>query len=93
MEPKDEIAHLTRELERHNHLYYVLDQPEIADYEYDRMLRQLEELEAAHPSLASPLSPTRRVGGAALEKFVKVQHEVPNSISASAKVRRRFAIR
>ncbi|MCI8525237.1 MAG: NAD-dependent DNA ligase LigA [Oscillospiraceae bacterium] len=77
MEPREEITRLTQELERHNHLYYVLDQPEIADDEYDQMLRRLEELEAEHPEWASPLSPTRRVGGAALEKFEKVQHEVP----------------
>lgn len=77
MEPKTEIAQLTRELERHNHLYYVLDRPEIADYEYDRMLRRLEELEAAYPQFASPVSPTRRVGGKALDKFAQVQHEVP----------------
>ncbi|MGN0979497.1 MAG: NAD-dependent DNA ligase LigA [Candidatus Avoscillospira sp.] len=77
MEPKQEIEQLTRELERHNHLYYVLDRPEIADYEYDRMLRRLEELEAQYPEYASPLSPTKRVGGEALRQFEKVRHEVP----------------
>lgn len=77
MEPKEEIAYLTRELERHNHLYYVLDAPQIPDYEYDRMLRRLETLEKEHPELASPLSPTRRVGGEALPQFEKVRHEVP----------------
>lgn len=77
MEPKQEIEQLTRELERHNHLYYVLDRPEIADYEYDRMLRRLEELEAQYPEYASPLSPTKRVGGEALSQFEKVRHEVP----------------
>lgn len=77
MDPKEEIIQLTRELERHNHLYYVLDNPEIPDYEYDRMLRRLETLEAEHPELASPLSPTRRVGGEALSQFEKVRHEVP----------------
>ena len=46
MEPKEEIAYLTKELERHNHLYYVLDHPQISDFEYDRMLRRLEILEA-----------------------------------------------
>ena len=76
MEVKDRIAELTRELERHNHLYYVLDTPEIADFEYDRMLRELEDLEKANPELASPLSPTRRVGGAALSQFDKVIHAV-----------------
>ena len=77
MDVKTEIAQLTRELERHNHLYYVLDRPEIADYEYDRMLRRLEELEQAHPEFASPVSPTHRVGGKALDKFAQVRHEVP----------------
>lgn len=77
MKPKEEIRRLTRELERHNHLYYVLDQPEIADFEYDRMLRRLEDLEKEYPQYASPLSPTRRVGGAALSRFEQVAHEVP----------------
>ena len=76
MNPREEIAHLTEVLERANHQYYVLDAPEMEDYEYDRLLR-LEELEAAHPELASPLSPTRRVGGEALSKFEKVEHAVP----------------
>ena len=77
MEPKEEIAYLTKELERHNHLYYVLDHPQISDFEYDRMLRRLEILEAEHPELASPLSPTKRVGGEALSQFEKVRHAVP----------------
>ena len=77
MEVKQRMEELTRELERHNHLYYVLDRPEIADYEYDAMLRELENLEAAHPELASPLSPTRRVGGEPLSQFEKVTHAVP----------------
>lgn len=77
MNPREEIAHLTEVLERANHQYYVLDAPEMEDYEYDRLLRRLEELEAAHPELASPLSPTRRVGGEALSKFEKVEHAVP----------------
>ncbi len=77
MEPKEQIERLTEELERHSYLYYVLDQPEIPDYEYDQKLRQLEELEKAYPQYASPLSPTQRVGGAPLEQFEKVQHAVP----------------
>ena len=77
MDPKQEMESLAKQLEHHNHLYYVLDRPEITDYEYDRMLRRLEELEAEHPELASPLSPTRRVGGEALSQFVKVRHAVP----------------
>ena len=77
MNPREEIEQLTKQLERHNYLYYVMDSPEIADYEYDQMLRRLETLEAEHPELASSLSPTRRVGGAALPQFEKVEHAVP----------------
>lgn len=77
MQPKEEILFLTAELERHNHLYYVQDAPQIPDYEYDRLLRRLEELEADHPEFASPLSPTQRVGGQPLSQFEKVRHEVP----------------
>lgn len=74
---KDRMEFLTKELERHNYLYYVQDSPEITDFEYDTMLRELEDLEKAHPQWASPLSPTRRVGGAALSKFEQVTHAVP----------------
>ena len=77
MQPKEEIQYLTQELEKHNHLYYVLDDPQISDYEYDKMLRRLENLEAAYPEFASPLSPTQRVGGEALSQFEKVEHPVP----------------
>ncbi|MBS6366232.1 MAG: NAD-dependent DNA ligase LigA [Clostridiales bacterium] len=77
MDPKAEIQRLTQALEHHNYLYYVLDQPEIEDFEYDHMLRQLETLEAAYPQYALPSSPTQRVGGAAVSKFPPVQHEVP----------------
>ena len=74
---KLEIERLTRELEYHNHQYYVLDDPKISDYDYDHMLRQLEDLERQYPEYASPISPTRRVGGQALSQFVKVRHAVP----------------
>ena len=77
MEIKQRIEELSRELERHNHLYYVMDDPQISDFEYDRMLRELEDLEREHPEYASPLSPTKRVGGAALSQFEKVAHPVP----------------
>ena len=72
-----DIAKLRAELERHNHLYYVLDQPEISDSEYDTLLRKLQELESAHPELADPTSPTRRVGAPASERFGKVRRSVP----------------
>ncbi len=77
MEPKQQIEQLTKELEHAGYLYYVLDAPEMSDYDYDRKLRTLEELEAQYPQYASPLSPTKRVGGEPLSKFVKVRHAVP----------------
>lgn len=77
MEPRERIEALTKELEAHNYAYYVQDHPTISDFEYDRMLRELEELEAQYPQFAKPNSPTKRVGGAALSQFVKVRHTVP----------------
>ena len=77
MDVKARMEQLARELEQHNYAYYVLDNPTIPDFEYDRMLRELEELEQAHPEYASPLSPTRRVGGQAISEFQKVRHAVP----------------
>lgn len=77
MNPKQEIQQLTKLLEDANHKYYVLDAPTMADFEYDRLLRRLEELEAQYPQYASPLSPTKRVGGEALSRFEKYTHEVP----------------
>lgn len=77
MDPREQIEFLTKELDRHNFLYYVEDCPEIPDYEYDAMLRELENLEELHPEWASPLSPTKRVGGVALSQFEKVTHAVP----------------
>ncbi len=77
MEPKERIKELTDLLSEANYKYYVLDAPTMPDFEYDRLLRELEELEAANPDLALPDSPTRRVGGQALSQFEKVQHPVP----------------
>lgn len=77
MEIKDRIQHLTKLLEEANYQYYVLDNPQMADYEYDRMLRELEDLERAYPQYASTISPTKRVGGEALSQFQKVEHPVP----------------
>jgi DNA ligase (NAD+) len=68
------LEHLRDELRRHEHLYYVLDTPEITDAEYDAMMRELKALEEAHPEFASPDSPTQRVGGKPREGFVKVAH-------------------
>lgn len=70
------IKELTEQLEYHNNLYYNMDEPEISDFEYDKMLRELENLEEQFPSLKSPLSPTNRVGGSAGEKFSPVTHTV-----------------
>src|SRR3954451_19746306 len=64
-------------LHHHAHRYYVLDEPEIPDAEYDKLFRELQELEAQHPELLTPDSPTQRVGGAVLEGFAKVRHRVP----------------
>ncbi len=72
-----EIESLRDELRRHEHLYYVLDQPEITDAEYDALMRRLQDLEAHNPDLASPDSPTQRVGGKPREGFVKVAHSSP----------------
>ena len=77
MDPKDRIGELTAILTEANYRYYVLDDPKMQDFEYDRLLRELEELEAAHPELAKADSPTKRVGGEALSQFEKVAHPVP----------------
>ena len=70
-------AFLRAEIERHNHAYYVLDAPTIPDAEYDKLFRELQELEAAHPQLRTADSPTQRIGGAALPEFRQVEHAVP----------------
>ena len=72
-----EIEELRDTLRRHEHLYYVLDQPEITDAEYDAMMRRLQQLEAEHPELVTADSPTQRVGGKPREGFVKVPHSSP----------------
>lgn len=77
MEFKEEIERLRRELNEHNYSYYVKDAPTISDFEYDKLLRRLEELEAEHPETVTPDSPTQRVGGQALESFAQVEHRVP----------------
>src|SRR5690242_3250906 len=69
-----EIARLREEVERHNHRYYVLDDPLVSDAEYDGLFRRLQELEEAHPELRTPDSPTQRVGAAPLERFGTVRH-------------------
>jgi len=70
-------AELRRELNEHNHQYYVLDQPSISDAAYDALFQQLQALEAAHPELLTPDSPTQRVGGAPRPEFKAVKHRLP----------------
>ena len=77
MDPRERIQELTDILTEANYRYYVLDDPKLQDFEYDRLLRELEELEMAHPELAREDSPTKRVGGEALSQFEKVAHPVP----------------
>jgi DNA ligase (NAD+) len=74
---KHEIEELRDEIRHHEYLYYVLDQPEISDAAYDRLMKRLEVLEAAHPELITPDSPTVRVGGTPREGFQTVQHGRP----------------
>ncbi|HLI35121.1 MAG TPA: NAD-dependent DNA ligase LigA, partial [Terriglobia bacterium] len=72
-----EIEKLRAEIRYHEHRYYVLDDPEISDYEFDQLMRKLQDLERAHPELVTPDSPTQRVGGKPAEQFPKVRHQVP----------------
>src|SRR5579863_1829162 len=76
-DPRTEADKLRRAIRHHEHQYYVLDQPEISDTEYDGLMRQLQALETEHPELATPDSPTRRVGGKPREGFQKVPHSSP----------------
>ena len=77
MEARERIAELTKILTDANYRYYVLDDPSMPDFEYDQLLRELEDLEKAHPELLLPDSPTQRVGGEALSAFQKYTHPVP----------------
>ena len=77
MEPKERIRELTTLLNEAGYRYYVLDDPTMQDFEYDRLLRELEDLEKAHPELALPDSPTKRVGGQAVNTFAEIPHAVP----------------
>src|SRR5437870_2183207 len=75
--PRERVAALRAEIERHNRLYYVEDAPELTDAEYDRLFRELQALEEAHPELATPDSPTQRIGGAPAKDLAPVRHELP----------------
>lgn len=74
---QEEIQWLRREIKRHDHLYYILDQPEISDAEYDVLFRRLQQLEADYPELCTPDSPTQRVGAPLAGRFVTVTHSLP----------------
>lgn len=77
MEVKEQIENLRSELERHNYNYYVLNQPEISDRDFDRMMSELQDLEKAHPEYDDPTSPTQRVGSDLNREFVQVAHRYP----------------
>ena len=77
MDAQKEIVKLRREIEYHSKLYYVDDAPVISDYDFDMLMQRLKQLEAEHPELVTPDSPTQRVGGQALSKFESVRHQVP----------------
>ena len=73
---KERINQLREAIRYHNHRYYVLDAPDISDEVYDALMRELSALERAHPEYDDPTSPTKRVGGVAVESFMKVRHAV-----------------
>lgn len=73
---RQEMQQLQKEVEHHMHLYYDLDAPELEDFEYDRLIHHLMDLEEQHPEYASPNSPTKRVGGSAMNTFREVPHKV-----------------
>lgn len=77
MTSKEQIEQLRSELHRHNHNYYVLNAPEISDFEFDRLMRELQELEAQYPEYYDPMSPTMRVGSDLSNEFVQVAHKYP----------------
>jgi len=82
---EDRAAELRRALDHHNHRYYVLDDPEVSDSEYDALLNELRDLEAERPELRTPDSPTQRVGAQPLDKFEQVQHLQPMLSLANAR--------
>jgi DNA ligase (NAD+) len=77
MQPTERIQQLTRELNEHNHRYYVMNEPVISDYDFDQLLKELEQLEKEHPDLAAANSPTKRVGGDITRKFETLKHRYP----------------
>src|SRR5260370_41455973 len=74
-DPAQRTAALREQIRRHDHLYYVEARPEVSDAEYDALMRELRALEARHPELVTPDSPTRRVAGQGAQAFVPLQHQ------------------
>lgn len=74
---EERVRRLRQDIEHHNYRYFVLDDPEISDADFDRLVRELRELETAHPELITPDSPTQRVGGAPVAEFGEVRHQLP----------------
>ena len=74
---RQSVERLRAEIERHNHLYHVLDNPEIPDAAYDRLMAELRALEQQHPELIVAESPTQRVGGSPVPEFAEVRHQLP----------------
>ena len=77
MEDKNKINALRKKIDDHNYHYYVLDNPIISDYEYDNLLRNLQDLEDKNPELITPDSPTQRVGAKPLDAFDSIDHSIP----------------
>ena len=77
MTSQERIVYLRNELHRHNHSYYVLNMPEISDFEFDQLMRELQDLEAQHPEMYDPTSPTMRVGSDLTNEFIQVAHRYP----------------
>lgn len=77
MTSQERIVYLRNELHRHNHSYYVLNMPEISDFEFDQLMRELQDLEAQHPEMYDPTSPTMRVGSDLTNEFTQVAHRYP----------------
>src|SRR5260370_29237727 len=86
---QERAEELRRQINFHNYRYYILDSPEVADAEYDQLMQELRQIEADHPELQTPDSPTQRVGAGPAAQFAVVQHRVPmlslaNAFSADA---------
>ena len=79
-EKKKRVEELTLLLEKANYEYYVLANPTLTDQEFDKYMRELEDLEKEYPELASPNSPTKRVGGEVIDKFQKIRHRDRKSV-------------